>query len=254
MKRSGKPRLTQEPRPSPGRRAPGRGQESLWEESGDMLRLESLLRARGHRRIAGLDEAGRGPLAGPVYAAAVILPPGRRYEGLTDSKLLRPAQRDHWYGRILEEALACAVAWVGPAEIDEINILQATRKAMRMAVEALSVPPDFLLVDGITPLDTPLAQQCVTKGDRRSQSIAAASILAKVSRDRLMEDLHRAYPQYNFQQNKGYGTREHLLALERFGACPEHRRSFQGVPGGRTDPPCGERESPALFRRGGERP
>jgi len=218
-----------------------------------MLRLETLLHEQGRRRIAGLDEAGRGPLAGPVYAAAVILPPGRRYEGLTDSKLLRPAQREQWYGRILEEALACAVMWVDPAEIDEINILQATRKAMRMAVEAISPAPDFLLVDGITPLDTSLPQQCVKKGDRRSLSIAAASILAKVSRDRVMDELHQAYPQYNFRQNKGYGTREHLEALERFGGCPAHRTTFRGVPGQSAT----GREAPRpqdLFRSGGRKP
>jgi len=196
-----------------------------------MLGLEHLLGEQGHERIAGLDEAGRGPLAGPVFAAAVILPAGVRYEGLTDSKLLRPAERDRWYERIRRVALASAVAWVGSREIDKINILQATRKAMLMAVRALALPPGFLLVDGITPLDTTIPQLCVKQGDRRSQSIAAASILAKVSRDRVMEDLHRRYPRYNFQRNKGYGTQEHLQALRRYGASPEHRTTFRGVPG-----------------------
>jgi len=210
-----------------------------------MLRLETALQELGHARIAGLDEAGRGPLAGPVFAAAVILPPGVLYPGLTDSKLLRPAARERWYEQIREEALAYAVTWVGPGEIDEINILQATRKAMKMAVSALPVSPGFLLVDGITPLDTPIPQQCIKKGDRRSQSIAAASILAKVSRDRLMDELHRKYPRYNFQQNKGYGTREHLQALQRFGGCPEHRQSFRGVT--RSDAPEKGKPTSALF-------
>lgn len=216
----------------------------MWEAfrgtSEDMLCLETMLGKQGHERIAGLDEAGRGPLAGPVFAAAVILPPGERYEGLTDSKLLRPAARERWDERIRQAAIAWAVTWVGSREIDEINILQASRKAMEMAVRALGIPPPgFLLVDGITPLETRIPQWCVKKGDRRSQSIAAASILAKVSRDRVMEDLHQQYPRYNFRRNKGYGTPEHLEALRRFGGCPEHRTSFRGVlqDGPRTEAP-----------------
>jgi ribonuclease HII len=210
-----------------------------------MLGLETLLGEQGHERIAGIDEAGRGPLAGPVFAAAVILPVGVRYEGLTDSKLLRPAERERWYERIHRVAVASAVAWVGPREIDAINILQATRKAMMMAVRALAPPPGYLLVDGVTPLDTPIPQMCVKQGDRRSQSIAAASILAKVSRDRLMEDLHRQYPRYNFSRNKGYGTREHLEVLGRYGASPEHRMTFRGVPG--RDPGREGPAGPSLF-------
>jgi ribonuclease HII len=216
--------------PSCSRRVSGLLQDGFWEDPPDMLRLETMLHERGVQRVAGLDEAGRGPLAGPVFAAAVILPPGVLYEGLTDSKLLTPDERDRWFEQIREAAVAFAVAWVGPGEIDEINILQASKKAMEMAVNRLSVRPGFLLVDGITPLSTDIPQQCVKKGDRRSQSIAAASILAKVSRDRLMDELHEKYPPYNFKKNKGYGTLEHRQALRRFGRCPCHRLSFSGVP------------------------
>lgn len=179
--------------------------------------------------MAGLDEAGRGPLAGPVMAAAVILPAGVRYEGLTDSKLLRPDQREHWFDEIRRLALDYAVAAVGEQDIDELNILVASRKAMEMALNGLSLQPDSLLVDGIIPLETSIPQQCVKKGDRRSQSIAAASVLAKVTRDRLMVGLHEQYPHYNFKKNKGYGTREHLEALRTYGCCPLHRKSFRGV-------------------------
>lgn len=206
-----------------------KGQQGLWEEHADMLRFETGLQGRGYSRVAGLDEAGRGPLAGPVVAAAVILPTGARYEGLTDSKLLRPAQREHWFDQIREVALDYAIASVSEQEIDEINILVASRKAMELALKGLSLHPDHLLVDGIIPLETPVPQQCIKKGDRRSQSIAAASILAKVTRDRLMLAFHEQYPHYNFKKNKGYGTREHLEALRRFGCCPLHRKSFRGV-------------------------
>ncbi len=194
-----------------------------------MLHFEASWRARGFVHVAGLDEAGRGPLAGPVVAAAVILPPGERYEGLTDSKLLRPAARARWYDRILERAVAHSVAVVDEAEIDALNILVASRRAMEAAVAGLAVRPDVLLVDGIVPLQTDLPQQCIKKGDRRSQSVAAASILAKVTRDRLMERYDERYPQYGFARNKGYGTREHLQALRRFGPCPIHRKTFRGV-------------------------
>jgi ribonuclease HII len=194
-----------------------------------MLRFETGLQDRGYSRVAGLDEAGRGPLAGPVVAAAVILPMGTRYEGLTDSKLLRPEQREHWFDQIREVALDYAIASVSEQEIDEINILVASRKAMELALKGLSLHPDHLLVDGIIPLETSVPQHCVKKGDRRSQSIAAASILAKVTRDRLMLAFHEQYPHYNFKKNKGYGTREHLDALRRFGCCPLHRKSFRGV-------------------------
>jgi ribonuclease HII len=194
-----------------------------------MLHFENALYQQGHRLLAGLDEAGRGPLAGPVVAAAVILPAGRRYDGLTDSKLLRPAQREHWFDRIREEAVAYAVASVSEQDIDRVNILVASRMAMENALLGLSVVPGYLLIDGIVPLQTALPQKCIKQGDRKSLSIAAASVLAKVTRDRLMDGFHERYPQYNFRRNKGYGTREHLEALRLNGCCPLHRRTFRGV-------------------------
>jgi ribonuclease HII len=194
-----------------------------------MLRFEASWQAKGCRQIAGLDEAGRGPLAGPVVAAAVILPPGERYPGITDSKMLRPEERIREYDLICEQALTYAIAVVDHEEIDRLNILVASRKAMEGAVRKLSLAPDLLLIDGIVPLETDLPQQCIKKGDQRSQSVAAASILAKVTRDRLMEAYHQAYPHYNFKQNKGYGTREHRDALRAYGLCPIHRRTFRGV-------------------------
>jgi ribonuclease HII len=181
------------------------------------------------RHIAGLDEAGRGPLAGPVVAAAVILPQGERYEGLTDSKQLRPAKREYWYDRVRACALDYAIAAVDEREIDKRNILVASRRAMEKALHGLSLRPDVLLIDGIVPLETKVTQQCIKKGDQRSQSVAAASVLAKVTRDRLMEGYHIQYPHYNFRKNKGYGSREHLEALRIHGICPIHRRSFRGV-------------------------
>jgi len=164
-----------------------------------------------------------------VVAAAVILPPGERYQGITDSKKLRPAERERGYDLICEKALAFAISEVSQEEIDALNILVASRKAMERAVRGLPLVPDFLLIDGIVPLEIELPQKCIKKGDQRSQSVAAASILAKVTRDRLMEAYHQQYPQYNFKKNKGYGTREHMEALQAHGFCPIHRRSFRGV-------------------------
>jgi ribonuclease HII len=204
-------------------------QQDLWDLPPDTLWFESSCQREGYRLIAGLDEAGRGPLAGPVVAAAVILPPGERYPGIDDSKRLRPADREIQFDRIREKALAFSIAEVSREEIDTLNVLVATRKAMEKAVRGLAPAPGFLLVDGIVPLQIDIPQKCIKQGDRRSQSVAAASILAKVTRDRLMEAYHREYPQYNFRKNKGYGTREHLEALQAHGACPLHRRSFRGV-------------------------
>jgi len=220
-------------------------QKGLWEEEADMIRLETHLQGSGYTHIAGLDEAGRGPLAGPVVAAAVILPAGERYEGLTDSKLLRPDQRDNWFQIILDVSVDYAIAQISEKDIDEWNILVATRKAMETAVNGLSRQPDYLLVDGIIPLESTVPQSCIIKGDRRSQSIAAASILAKVTRDRFMEEMHEKYPQYNFRKNKGYGTQEHRKALKRFGCCPIHRKSFRGVQA--VDSPAGDIDQKELF-------
>lgn len=190
---------------------------------------EAFWRSKGLSRICGVDEAGRGPLAGPVVAAAVILPPGAQFPGLTDSKLLTPAQRQEFSQEIRRRALAFAVAELSPRQIERWGILAASLKAMARAVAALSLTPELILVDGREPLPLALPQQPVVDGDARCLSIAAASVLAKVHRDGLMEACHRQYPQYNFARHKGYATAEHLEALRRWGPCPLHRRTFRGV-------------------------
>jgi ribonuclease HII len=194
-----------------------------------MEEFESIARGRGFLAPAGVDEAGRGPLAGPVVAAAVILPPGYSHPGIRDSKKLSPAQRERIFPVIGREASACAVALATPEEIDGINILQASLLAMRRAVEALSSPPDFLLVDGNRRIPCDISQETLVGGDGRCLSIAAASILAKVTRDRMMEEYDLLYPGYGFSAHKGYPTREHLEAIRRLGPCPIHRRTFRGV-------------------------
>ncbi len=179
--------------------------------------------------VAGVDEAGRGPLAGPVVAAAVILDPARPIAGLADSKALSPARREALFALVRERALCCSVAEASVEEIDRLNILQATLLAMRRAVEGLAVPPARVLVDGnrLPPLAVPA--EAIVKGDARVAAISAASILAKVTRDRWCAGLHARYPLYGFERHKGYGTAEHLAALRAHGACPEHRRSFAPV-------------------------
>ena len=191
--------------------------------------FEAGVRARGFRVIAGLDEAGRGPLAGPVVAAAVVLPKKARLKGVDDSKKLSAGQREEALSLLNEKARAVGIGVVEAHEIDRLNILQASLKAMQLAVENLTVRPDFLLIDGIHSLNLPLAQQAIPKGDQRCLSIAAASIVAKVTRDRLMMAYHDQYPQYNFAQHKGYGTKEHLQAIRKYGCCPLHRRSFRAI-------------------------
>jgi ribonuclease HII len=191
-------------------------------------RYERLARKCGWQRIAGLDEAGRGALFGPVVAAAVILNPKRRIVGLDDSKKLTPARREVLAERIREHALAWAVAQVEPGKIDAWNIYQASRQAMLAALTALKVSPDYLLLDAMS-LDVPIEQKSLVKGDARSVSIAAASILAKVARDRLMQEWDQVYPQYGLRQNKGYGTPVHLAALRLHGPTPHHRFSFAPV-------------------------
>ena len=191
--------------------------------------FEAEVRIRGFRVVAGLDEAGRGPLAGPVVAAAVVLPPKGKWTGVDDSKKLSPAQRENIFPLLLEKALGVGVGIVEAQEIDRLNILQASLKAMQLAVEKLPLPPDFLLIDGIHALRLPLPQQTIPKGDQRCLSIAAASIVAKVTRDRLMTAYHDQYPQYNFARHKGYGTKEHLQAIRKYGCCPLHRQSFRTI-------------------------
>lgn len=176
--------------------------------------------------VCGTDEAGRGPLAGPVVAAACILPEGLVIDGLDDSKKLSEKKRERLYGEICEKALAWSVAMSTPAEIDEINILEASLLAMRRAIDSLSVKPDFVLVDGNIDRGFQIPAKAVIGGDGISQSIAAASILAKVTRDRLCAELDEKYPQYGFAAHKGYPTKAHKLAVYEYGPCPEHRRSF----------------------------
>lgn len=185
-------------------------------------------RQKGYRLIAGADEAGRGCLFGPVFAAAVILDPGAPIRGLRDSKQLEPERRQVLAARIRERAIAWAVADADAAEIDRINIYQASRLAMRRAVEKLETVPDFLLIDAIE-IDLPIAQRGLIHGDALCPSIAAASILAKVDRDACMHEWDRIYPEYGLARHKGYPTPEHLDALARFGPTPHHRMSYEPV-------------------------
>ena len=179
--------------------------------------------------VAGVDEAGRGPLAGPVFAAAVILNPLRPISGLADSKILSESKRDSLYILIKESALSWSIAQASVEEIDEFNILQATLMAMKRAVNGLSVQPDHVLVDGNRLPDLPMAAQAIVKGDSKVQAISAASILAKVERDKLMVDYHQHYPNFAFHVHKGYGTKQHLAEIEQFGFLDVHRRTFNPV-------------------------
>ena len=176
--------------------------------------------------VCGIDEAGRGPLAGPVCAAAVILPPDWEPDGLDDSKKLSPARREALYNEITQRSLAWSVGFASEQEIDEVNILQATFLAMRRALAGLRIAPDFALVDGNRDPVLGIPTRCEIKGDGRYACIAAASVLAKVSRDRLMDEMDARYPQYGFVRHKGYPTKAHYEALAKFGPCPIHRRSF----------------------------
>lgn len=176
--------------------------------------------------ICGIDEVGRGPLAGPVCAGAVILPKDCQILYLNDSKQLSAKKREELYGEIIKEAVSFQTAFVSPEIIDEINILNATYQAMRTAINNLSVKPDILLNDAVTIPDVDIKQVPIIKGDAKSASIAAASIIAKVERDRLMEQYDELYPGYGFASNKGYGSKEHIAALKKMGPCPIHRRSF----------------------------
>ena len=185
--------------------------------------------ADGYTCIAGLDEAGRGPLAGPVVAAAVVLPEGFDAKGIGDSKAMTPKAREKAYERIILEAAAFGVGVVGPEIIDEINILRATHVAMRAALSELGAALDFILVDGRPVPELPARSLAIVKGDSLSVSIGAASIVAKVTRDRMMIELGRQFPEYGFPSRKGYGSRDHMAAIERYGPCPCHRKSFAPV-------------------------
>ena len=197
----------------------------------DLWEHECAAWAQGYETVCGVDEAGAGPLMGPVYAAAVILPRGCVIDGLNDSKKLTPKKRDALYDVIIAEAEAWAVASVSAAEIDATDILSARMKAMQLAIDALAVRPDFALIDGNRDHGKSAAvtalHACIIGGDGCSASIAAASILAKVSRDRNVTDvLDPMYPQYGFAKHKGYGTRDHYAMLDQYGPCPEHRMTF----------------------------
>ncbi len=181
---------------------------------------------KGIELIGGIDEAGRGPYAGPVVAACVILPLGCRIEGVNDSKQLSAKKREELFDIIKERAVAVGVGMANNIEIDEMNILQATYKAMRAAVENMEVKPEYLLADAVTIPDMDIPQESIIKGDAKSISIAAASIIAKVTRDRIMTEYSRQYPYYGFEKNAGYGTREHEEAIMKYGLCDIHRRSF----------------------------
>lgn len=194
------------------------------------LEHEIAWRRRGFARVAGIDEAGRGPLAGPVSVAAVILPDGFEHAELHDSKKLTEARRERIYAELLQcEGLRWSVVLADAAEIDRVNILQATHAAMRRAALMLDPPPDVVLIDGLAVPRFPIEQEAIVKGDSLSLSIAAASVIAKVTRDRLMLEAAVKYPKYGFDKHKGYGTKQHLAALERHGPCPLHRRSFSPV-------------------------
>ena len=190
------------------------------------LEFEEAAKARGYQHVCGVDEAGRGPLAGPVCAAAVILPENTIIEGVNDSKKLSEKKREALFDVIRNTAVAYCVAYASVEEIEEMNILNATMLAMKRAVEGLEVPADYAMIDGNRLPDLTIDAEYIIKGDARSMSIASASILAKVSRDRLMYEYAKEYPQYAFDKHKGYGTKIHKAALLEYGPCPYHRMSF----------------------------
>lgn len=195
----------------------------------DNLAFERAAFNCGFTHVAGIDEAGRGPLAGPVMAAAVILPAGLSIIGVDDSKKLTPCKREKFFDIIMAQALSVGIGIMTPADIDRINILQATRHAMLAAVRNLSPQPDYLLIDGISTIDSTVPQKTIKKGDSLSLSIAAASIIAKVTRDRLMIEMDSKHPGYGFAGHKGYGSAAHLDAIRRLGPSPIHRLTFGGV-------------------------
>lgn len=192
----------------------------------DWLEFEKEALAKGYKSVCGVDEAGRGPLAGPVCAAAVILPEGVIIDGVNDSKKLSEKKRESLFDVIREQALSYSIAYATVDEIEEINILNATMLAMRRAIDGLDIKADYAMIDGnkIPPLD--IDAECIVKGDAKSMSIACASILAKVSRDRLLYKYAEEYPMYGFDKHKGYGTKVHIEAILKYGPCPYHRKSF----------------------------
>ena len=193
----------------------------------ELKRQEDELRNRGFNMICGIDEAGRGPLAGPVVVASVIMPANSMIEGVNDSKKVSEKKREKLYDQILEEAISYGVGIVGQDEIDEINILNATKKGLTMSLKELTVKPDLIIVDALTHIDTMgIPYESIIKGDAKCYSISAASIIAKVTRDRIMREWDKVYPEYGFEKHKGYGTSAHIEAIKKYGLCPIHRKSF----------------------------
>lgn len=192
----------------------------------DIYQHDESLRKKGFSLIAGIDEAGRGPLAGPVVAAAVVLKTGTRIDGLRDSKKVPEKERESLFSEIRNTAVDMGIGIVDHADIDRLNILRATRYAMKLAVENLSLQPDLLIIDAVSLPSVSIRQLTPVKGESVSASVAAASIIAKCVRDKIMTGYHELYPQYNFSKHKGYSTREHMQKLQEFGPCPIHRRSF----------------------------
>ncbi|PFK46107.1 ribonuclease HII [Bacillus cereus] len=194
----------------------------------EMSKYENALREKGLAYIAGIDEVGRGPLAGPVVTAAVVLPEDFYIPGLNDSKKLSEAKRERFYDEINAKAIAIGVGIISPQVIDEINIYQATKRAMLDAIANLSCTPEHLLIDAMK-LPSPIPQTSIVKGDTKSISISAASIIAKVTRDRMMKELGKEHPEYGFEQHMGYGTKQHLQAIETYGVLEEHRKTFAPI-------------------------
>ena len=193
----------------------------------NLKKIETEFFDKGIKYICGIDEAGRGPLAGPVVVASVIMPEDSMIEGVNDSKKISENKREKLYEIIIKEAISYSVGIVYQEEIDDINILQATKKALTMAVERLEVKPNIILVDALTGIDTlGIPFKSIIKGDAKCYSIAAASIIAKVTRDRIMREWDKVYPEYGFASHKGYGTAKHIAAIKEYGPCPLHRRTF----------------------------
>lgn len=193
----------------------------------ELKKDEEKLHLDGVELIAGIDEAGRGPLAGPVVVASVIMPENSMIEGVNDSKKISEKKREKLYDQILEEAISYGVGIIGQDEIDEINILNATKKALTLSLKELTTKPDLIIVDALTHIDTMgIPYESIIKGDAKCYSIASASIIAKVTRDRIMREWDSVYPEYGFIQHKGYGTAKHISAIKEYGLCPIHRKSF----------------------------
>ena len=193
----------------------------------NLKQIENDLHTKGFKNICGIDEAGRGPLAGPVVIAGVIMPADSMIEGVNDSKKVSEKKRELLYDKIIEEAISYSVAIIGQDIIDEINILNATKQGVTSVVKGLDIKPDLIVIDALQNIDTNgVPYESIIKGDAKSYSISAASIIAKVTRDRIMREWNEIYPQYGFTQHKGYGTAKHIEAIKQYGLCPIHRRSF----------------------------